>query len=101
MEYYRPLPDYITIQNSEIDGLGLFATDDIDKEHIIGITHIEDQEFANGYSRTPLGGFYNYSDTPNCESIVYNRYLKLKTLRVINSGEELTVKYNLYNSTDV
>jgi SET domain-containing protein len=99
MKYYRPLPNYITIKNSDIEGLGLFASDDIDKGHIIGITHIEDQDFPNGYSRTPLGGFYNYSDEPNCESIADGRFLKLKTLRDIKSGEELTVKYYLYNPT--
>ena len=101
MEYYRPLPYYITIKNSEIEGFGLFASDDIDKEHTIGITHIENNHFPNRYSRTPLGGFYNYSDEPNCESVVDGEFLKLKTLRAIKNGEELTVKYSLYNPTNV
>jgi SET domain-containing protein len=96
---YRPLPEYVTILNSEIEGLGLFSTDDIDKGHCIGITHIENPYFPNGYSRTPLGGFYNYSDEPNCESVVDGVYLVLKTLRDIKNGEELTVKYTMYNPT--
>jgi SET domain-containing protein len=99
MKYYRPLPSYVTIKNSEIEGLGLFAIDDIDTEHIIGTTHIEDQDFPNGYSRTPLGGFYNHSEEPNCESVFEGRFIKLKTIRKIEKGEELTVKYTLYNPT--
>lgn len=94
---YRPLPDYLKIKESEIEGSGLFAVDDIDANHVIGITHIEDHRFEDGYSRTPLGGFYNYSDTPNCESTTEDEYRYLKTLRDIKNGEEITVKYKLYN----
>jgi hypothetical protein len=94
---YRPLPYYLTIKQSKIDGLGLFTKDDIDNNHIIGITHIEDKEFPNGYSRTPLGGFFNHSETPNCEIIIDGRFLKLKTIRNIKNGEEITCKYTMYN----
>jgi SET domain-containing protein len=99
MGNYRPLPYYVTINNSEIEGLGLFSTEEMDKGFVIGITHIEDTHFPNGYSRTPLGGFYNYSEEPNCESIVDGRYLVLKTLRDIKIGEEITVKYTMYDPT--
>ena len=42
---YRPLPDNLTIKNSKIEGLGLFATKDIKKDHIFGITHVKDDRF--------------------------------------------------------
>ena len=61
---YRPLPDGLTIKRSPIEGLGLF-TQDIKKNTFIGIAHILDERFENNYLRTPLGGFYNHSDTPN------------------------------------
>ena len=56
---YRPLPDELTIKNSPIEGLGLFATKEIKANTFIGITHIRDEQFENKYIRTPLGGFYN------------------------------------------
>ena len=62
---YKPLPKGLTIRNSSIEGLGLFATDDIKKNSFIGVTHIRDEQFENKYIRTPLGGFYNHSNEPN------------------------------------
>ena len=61
---YRPLPDGLTIKNSPIEGLGLFATIDIKKNTFIGVTHIRDEQFENKYIRTPLGSFYNHSNEP-------------------------------------
>ena len=60
---YRPLPDLVTIKPSKIDGLGLFATQDIPKPRIIGRSHVQ---FTDEWERTPVGGFLNHSDTPNC-----------------------------------
>lgn len=96
---YKPLPDYITIENSPIHGHGLFATDNIDAKHVIGVTHVRDDRFENGYIRTPLGGFFNHSTNPNCEIIEEGDFLKLKTLRNIKDGEELTATYTLYDPT--
>jgi SET domain-containing protein len=96
---YKPLPEYLTIKPSEIEGLGLFAIDDIDAKHDIGITHIKDARFENGYSRTPLGGFFNHSETPNCEVVYDELFIRLKTLTNIKAGEELTAKYTFYNPT--
>ena len=94
---YRPLPKYLTIKQSEIEGLGMFATEDIPAMTMIGITHVSNSCFEDGYIRTPLGGFLNHSDNPNCfyledevVRIIYNK-------SVIKKGEELTVKYSIYN----
>ena len=119
---YRPLPEGLTIKESSIEGLGVFATKRIETLVNLGMTHIknggsivvkgykeseytlEDKKFENGYIRTPLGGFINNSDTHNCikgEDIRYHKgfskYLYLWTNRVIEEGEELTVKYTLYD----
>ena len=93
---YRPLPNYLTIKQSEIDGLGIFATDDIDENHTLGITHVFNPNFQDGYIRTPLGGFFNHSETPNCVIVDEGDFLILKTIKKINIGEELTAKYTLY-----
>jgi len=75
---YRPLPDGLTIKNSPIEGLGLFATKDIKKNTFIGITHVRDEQFENKYIRTPIGGFYNHSNEPTVMRMVSDVLPKLK-----------------------
>ena len=75
---YRPLPDGVTIKRSPIEGLGLYATQDISANTFIGLTHILDERFENNYLRTPLGGFYNHSDTPNVRRMITNKLPTLK-----------------------
>ena len=92
---YRPLPECLTIKDSSIEGLGLFATKVIEKDEMIGVSHIESQEL--GLIRTTIGGFYNHSDKPNCiKHKVANSYV-LVPIRKIDPGEEITVKYTLYD----
>ena len=120
MTFYRPLPDFATIKESPIEGLGLYAKKNIAKDTIIGVTHVKNELFENGYMRTPLGGFYNHSETPNAVSIFCNdindiipgkivnvdnnnnvndspKYRYMVSLRTIGAGEEITLKYNLYD----
>ena len=75
---YKPLPTQLTIKNSPIEGLGIFATEDIKKNTFLGITHIRDEQFENKYIRTPLGGFYNHSNDPNVIRMVSDALPKLK-----------------------
>tara|TARA_B100000424_G_scaffold155087_1_gene118542 strand:+ start:61 stop:360 length:300 start_codon:yes stop_codon:yes gene_type:complete len=94
---YRPLPKQLTIKQSVIDGLGLYSIESLYPGQYLGITHVANDRFENGYIRTPLGGFINHSDTPNCEVREdVDRSLMLFTLRQILPNEELTLKYNLY-----
>ena len=94
---YRPLPKQVTIKESVIDGLGLYSTESLYPGQYLGITHVANDRFENGYIRTPLGGFINHSDTPNCEVREdVDRSLMLFTLKQILPNEELTLKYNLY-----
>ena len=110
---YKPLPNSLTIKSSGINGLGLFAKEFIMRGTNLGMSHLE---MNDKIFRTPLGGFINHSDTPNCiktsslettkivdaeapnlhtkgpKYIVWN----LSTLRDIEAGEELTVKYETY-----
>ena len=96
---YKPLPESVTIKQSGIDGLGLFAKEGIAQGTNLGTTHIKiDKEII----RTPLGGFINHSNTPNVVKVELHddRYIKkwnLVTLNNINKGEELTVRYTFYN----
>ena len=94
---YNPLPDYLTIKKSDIHGLGLYTNEYIVDGIELGITHVKDDRFENGYIRTPLGGFINHSKEPNCEWFIDDDLIKVKTIRDIQVGEEITLRYKWYN----
>ena len=48
---WRPLPDSITIRESKIEGLGVFATKDLPSETDLGISHVYDNRFPDNYIR--------------------------------------------------
>mgnify|MGYP003118004867 CR=1 FL=1 len=101
-KYYRPLPDNVTIKKSGIEGLGLFAVKNIPKGTNLGITHRSEmnKNFNEEYIRTPLGGFINHDESPNCELMSKNYGYELYTLNDITEGEELTLKYRMYDPTN-
>jgi SET domain-containing protein len=93
---YRPLPSTVTINNSEIDGLGLFALENIKDGTYLGETHFKIDENRD-WMRTPLGGFINHSGQSNAEiSLIEDKIRGLKAKRDILKGEEITVFYTLY-----
>ena len=115
---YNPLPDLLTIKTSKINGLGVFSKEVIPQATNLGMTHLE---LGKLMLRTPLGGFINHSDTPNCiksSSLLtrqqwnnlhnisdekYNHDFKkwsLTTLKNIKEGEELTLQYTFYQIQD-
>ena len=51
---YKPLPNGITIKESNVQGLGVFATKDFDADVILGIVHILNKNFPHGAIRTCL-----------------------------------------------
>jgi SET domain-containing protein len=96
-KFYKPLDDRLTIKSSGIDGLGLFAEEEISVGEDLGVSHVYDERFKNKFIRTPLGGFINHSDTPNIKAYIDADFRYIKTIRHIKAGEELTLEYNLYN----
>ena len=98
---WRPLPDFLTIKNSKIEGLGLFALKDIPEGTDLGITHIFDSRFQDKYIRLPLGAFINHHEIPNCNAVFAKndseigeiKHIRIITLKDIKEGEEITVKY--------
>jgi len=98
---YKPLPSYVTIKDSNIHRLGLFALENIVLGTNMGMSHLE---IEDKMIRTPLGGFINHSSDANCvkvelrmtnEKFNYKKW-NLMTLQDIKEGEELTVKYTFY-----
>ena len=96
-QHFRPLKPYLTVQKSDIEGLGLFATEDIPVGEVIGITHVYDERFKDNYIRTATGAFINHSDTPNIKLVNDGDMKYGKTLRHIKKGEELSTEYTLYS----
>jgi len=96
LQNYRPLPDSLTIKNSDIEGLGLFAKEFIPANTRLGISHVYSDNFEHGYIRTPLGGFVNHSEESNCRTVLEKDFKYLETKVDIKEGEELTLKYTWY-----
>ena len=111
---YNPLPHGLFIQESSINGQGLYTNVKLAEDTNLGMSHVE---LGKLILRTPLGGFINHSDTPNCiksSSLLtrqqwnylsnlpdekYNHNFKqwnLITIKNIKEGEELTLKYTFY-----
>ena len=96
---YKPLPESLTIKQSGINGLGLFAQEGIAQGTNLGTTHIK---IEDDIIRTPLGGFINHSNTPNVVKVElrdekYTKKWSLVALRDLKKGEELTIRYTFYN----
>ena len=91
---YRPLREELEIKNSKVHGQGVFAKQKIIAGYDLGNTHIYRNKEIH---RTPLGGFLNHSDIPNCFIIDNAAESVLYTVRPINKGEELTVYYRKYD----
>ena len=117
---YKALYSSLTIQSSELHGLGVFAIENIPASICLGISHVrswfeEDMErYHRDYIRTPLGGFVNHSPEPNCCKVgIFENgdsfsldgvgglarlsdTMAIMTLRDIVAGEEITVSYTIY-----
>lgn len=91
---YRALPEGLFIRSSPIAGQGIFSRNSMNEGTELGMSHIIINEEI---IRTPLGGFINHSDLPNCEKYqVDNRYY-IKVIRPVGPMEELFLKYTFYN----
>jgi hypothetical protein len=93
-DHYRPLLEGLTIQKSSINRLGLHATEDWKAGVYLGETHIWN-EYVNEWIRTPLGGFINHSDNPNCFIWKDSHRRELYIVKPVLAGEELTVYYTV------
>ena len=98
---YSPLPDGLVLRESKIHNIGLFAKEKISKGTNFGMSHIQ---ISDTLIRTPLGGFINHADDPNCEKVKLNfktdktdfTKWNLITIKDIKAGEELTLSYTFY-----
>ena len=107
--YYKPLPDFIDVRKSNIEGLGLFAKEDIEEGIDLGMSHLK-VPIIQGYVRTAIGSFLNHSKQNNCyleQQLDWDDYraYNVITARGIKKGEELTLDYHIdgleYNTEDL
>lgn len=94
------MPDGVELRKSKVHGYGLFATKAIEGNRDLGITHIADPRFPNGYIRTALGSYANHSRTPNIKGIEIGDTYHFVAIRDINKDEELLVDYRDFNYDD-
>jgi hypothetical protein len=100
------LPPDVRLGFSDIEGVGVFAKENIKQGHNFGMSHLK---LGSRIIRTPLGGFINHADHPNCfkvelrytneddPAVAFNyKIWNLVALKDIKEGEELTVKYTFY-----
>ena len=98
LKQYNPLPSGIVVADSQISGQGLFTTRKLVMGTLLGISHYR---IDGEYIRTPLGGFINHADEPNCERSQvrirpgFDKW-NIMVIEDIEEGEELTLKYKLY-----
>ena len=111
---YKPLPKGLTLGESEIHDIGLFAKEKLVEGTNLGMSHVE---LGKLMLRTPMGGFINHSSKPNCvkvkslltrqqwnslNDLPKDKYdhdfprWDLVTIKDIEEGEELTVHYTFY-----
>ncbi len=106
---YKPLPEKLRLGFSNIHDLGIFAKEKIKAGANLGMSHLK---LGEKIIRTPLGGFLNHADDPNCsktklrytnEDISKNKFnyvaWNLIVIKDIQVDEELTVKYEWYKPT--
>jgi SET domain-containing protein len=102
---YKPLPKELRLGFSDIHDIGVFAKEFIPKGTNLGMSHMK---LKDTIFRTPLGGFLNHSDDPNCckvellmtnDSFDYKKW-NLMTIEDIKEGKELTLTYTFYKIND-
>jgi len=81
-------------KDSITHGLGLHATTKLEAGQVLGETHVlVHNRDRHEWVRTPLGGFINHSENPNCYISTDKGDRNLHTVIPVAKGEELTVYY--------
>jgi SET domain-containing protein len=94
---FDPMPEGVELRKSKVHGYGLFATKKIKANYDLGITHVADPRFPDGYIRTAVGSYVNHSRKPNIKGVKEGDTYHFITDREILKDEELLVDYADFN----
>ena len=90
---YQALYNGLFVGESPIAGQGLFTRKELPINTELGLSHVL---IGEEIIRTPMGGFINHSENPNCEKYLINNKYYIRTIRAIQPMEELFLKYTFY-----
>ncbi len=90
---YRALPEGLFISDSLVAGQGVFTRKPLQVGTYLGMSHLIVDEVIY---RTPLGGFLNHSQEPNCEKYIEDDRYYVRVIKPIKPNEELFLKYTFY-----
>lgn len=76
----------VYLDDSALQGIGVFALHDLTANDVIGIARINDL-------RTKIGRYTNHSANPNCRFEICDNSVKAIALKDIKKGTEITVDY--------
>ena len=89
------------IKDSNIEGQGVFASEQIKKNCVIGPAYEITGEVNGNYIAgdiTILGLMHNHSNTPTARPEMYDNTIYFEAINNIKVGEEITCDYGEYNN---
>lgn len=92
-------PPRLVPMHQSVDGVGLTTLSALNLDEILGVSHIEDERFQDGYIRTYLGALINHAEPEdaNCRYTVFGepgeRILYLTANEIVYPGQELLIPY--------
>ena len=94
---YQALPSRLHVKDSPVAGQGIFALEEIPVGMVLGMSHIIIDDVIY---RTPLGGFINHSEKPNCHLIISQDWddfiiYNVVTHKKILKDEEILLDYEV------
>ena len=87
------LADCVSMRNSNIHGIGIFADVEIEANTVIQKTHFEHKQYG-WINLIPNSKFNHSKINANCKLVQNGDFKELVTLRLIEKDEEILADYN-------
>ena len=87
------LGELVSLEDSEIHGVGLIAKEDILKNTFIHHTHVYHPRYKAWVNLVPNYRYNHSKENENCHILVQDKVMEMFTSKDIHAGEELLVDY--------